>query len=72
MAKRQHWLGSHAETITQNVVGVVIGYAILTAFGLSSSESLHLQVVFFVASYTRGYIIRRVFARLEERSRSSE
>ena len=58
----QSWVLTHAETITQNVVGVVIGYIILKCFGLSNTESLHLQAVFFIASYTRGYLIRRIFS----------
>lgn len=58
----QSWVLTHAETITQNVVGLVIGYIILKCFGLSNTESLHLQAIFFIASYTRGYFIRRIFS----------
>lgn len=49
----QSWVLAHA---------AVIGYIILKCFRLSNTESLHLQAIFFIASYTRGYFIRRIFS----------
>ena len=57
----QKWYVSHAETMCQNFFGIIIGFIILHLWGLPLSESLTLQFIFFVAAYTRGYFIRRVF-----------
>lgn len=61
MRNGQSWLASHGETLSQNVVGLLIAFIILKAYGLSTSQSVQLQVIFFFASYTRSYIIRRIF-----------
>ncbi|QHJ79221.1 MAG: hypothetical protein [Caudoviricetes sp.] len=61
----QKWYVSHAETITQNIVGLLIGFIILNCFGLTASESVQLQAVIFATSYLRSYVIRRVFNNLE-------
>ncbi len=61
MSKNQTWIQSHLETLTQNIVGLIIGFIILTCWGLSPSESVSLQFVIFVSSYIRSYIIRRCF-----------
>lgn len=57
----QPWYISHAETLTQNIAGLVIAFIILKLFGMSTSESIQLQAVFFVTSYIRSYLIRRGF-----------
>lgn len=59
--EKQTWLQSHAETLTQNIVGLLIGFIILTCWGLTPMESVGLQVIIFLTSYARGYIIRRLF-----------
>ena len=51
----------HIETLTQMLVGLILGYVILRAFGLTNSQSLTLQLVFFVVSYARSYTIRLLF-----------
>ena len=51
----------HIETLTQMLVGLVLGYAILRAFGLTNSQSITLQFIFFVVSYARSYTIRWLF-----------
>lgn len=51
----------HIETLTQMLVGLVLGYVILRAFGLTNSQSIALQFVFFVVSYARSYTIRLLF-----------
>ena len=57
----QKWYISHAETLTQNVIGLAVGFIILKWWGLSVSESFTLQAVIFITSYLRSYIIRRFF-----------
>ena len=59
--KGQSWIESHLEQLTQNIVGLLIGFIILTCWGLTPMESVSLQVVIFITSYARGYIIRRLF-----------
>ena len=61
----QKWYIIHAEALTQNVLGLVIAFIILKLWGMSTSESLGLQVVFFIASYIRSYAVRRVFSRIK-------
>ena len=51
----------HIETLTQMLVGLILGYVILRAFGLTNSQSITLQAIFFVVSYARSYMIRWVF-----------
>lgn len=65
----QKWYISHAETITQNVLGLIISFIILRSFGMTTNESIHLQAVFFVVSYIRSYCIRRFFDNLNNRKK---
>ena len=51
----------HIETLTQMLVGLILGYVILRAFGLTNSQSITLQFIFFVVSYARSYAIRWLF-----------
>ena len=51
----------HIETLTQMLVGLILGYVILRAFGLTNSQSIALQFIFFVVSYARSYTIRWLF-----------
>ncbi len=60
----QKWYISHAETIVQNVLGLIISFIILKSFGMSTHESIQLQSVFFVVSYIRSYLVRRTFDKL--------
>lgn len=41
----QKWYISHAETLTQNVLGLVIAFIILKLFGLSTTQSIQIQAV---------------------------
>lgn len=63
MPVKQTWIQSHAETMTQNIVGLLIGFVVLKCFGLTAFESFQLQAVFFVTSYLRSFLIRRFFNR---------
>ena len=61
---KQPWYLMHAETITQNVLGQVIGLGILLAFQVDFHTAWKMEVVFFVASYIRSYFVRRFFDRV--------
>ena len=56
----------HLETLAQILVGNVVALVILYFYGMSLTQSLSLQVVFFVTSYIRSYFIRKTFIRLQE------
>lgn len=61
----QRWLASHAETITQNVVGQLLAVAILWAYGINwQTTGWKMQLTFFVVAYARGYAIRRIFNKI--------
>ena len=51
----------HIEALTQNIIGMIVAFIILKIFGMSFTESVALQAVFFITSYIRSYVIRRVF-----------
>ncbi|WP_419361432.1 DUF7220 family protein [Acinetobacter beijerinckii] len=70
MKNGQRWYVSHAETIVQNVLGLIIAFIILRCYGLSTHESVQLQVIFFFASYARSYAIRRAFNKIENKRTS--
>lgn len=55
----------HIEALTQNILGMIIAFAILHLWGMSVSESIALQCVFFITSYIRSYLVRKVFKRFE-------
>ena len=55
---------AHLETITQNILGIIAGLIILRLFNIPFSDSIQLQVIFFVVSYIRSYCVRRVFSKL--------
>jgi len=51
------------EATTNTVLGLLIGWAILRAYGLPASDSLALQGAFVLASWGRSYAVRHAFAR---------
>ena len=51
----------HLETLAQILVGNVVALVILYFYGMTLTQSLSLQVVFFVTSYIRSYFIRKMF-----------
>lgn len=55
---------AHLETITQNILGIIVGLIILRLFNIPFSNSIKLQVIFFVVSYIRSYCVRRMFSKL--------
>lgn len=56
------------ETIAQNVVGLIIGAVLLAVWiGPHFAKNAELQALFFVSSFARGYVIRRIFAHLGAR-----
>lgn len=56
---------SHIEALTQNILGMIIAFIILYLWGMSMSESIALQCVFFITSYIRSYLVRKFFQTLE-------
>ena len=54
----------HLETLAQILVGNVLALVILSLYGMTLTQSLSLQVVFFVTSYIRSYFIRKTFSKL--------
>ena len=58
---------SHLESLTQNILGLLIAFIILKIWGLSTTESVQLQAIFFVTSYLRSYFVRRTFNYLGEK-----
>lgn len=55
----------HIEALTQNVIGMIVAFIILKIFGMSFTESVMLQSIFFITSYIRSYAIRKLFKKVE-------
>ena len=51
----------HLETLAQILVGNVVALVILHFYGMTLTQSLSLQVIFFITSYIRSYFIRKMF-----------
>lgn len=62
MAKRH----SVYESITNVLVGAVISQVVLSCFGLPLADNLEITATMLVASFIRGYIVRRIFVRIHE------
>ena len=68
MQSKRH---STIESLTNVIVGLLVSFVIqLTLFpalGMHVSTNKHLLItfVFFVASFVRGYVIRRMFNRIK-------
>ena len=54
----------HLETLAQILVGNVVALVILYFYGMTLTQSLSLQVTFFITSYIRSYFIRKMFIKL--------
>ena len=54
----------HLETLAQILVGNVVALVILYFYGMTPTQSLSLQVIFFITSYIRSYFIRKTFSKL--------
>ena len=57
----------HLETLAQILVGNVVALVILSLYGMTLTQSLSLQVIFFITSYIRSYFIRKTFIKLQEK-----
>ena len=57
----------HLETLAQILVGNVVALVILYFYGMTLTQSLSLQVVFFITSYIRSYFIRKIFIKIHSR-----
>lgn len=58
---RQSWISTHAETVTQNVLGQFFYFLVLLAFGIPLGTIGGLQVACFFVGYSRSYAVRRFF-----------
>lgn len=56
----------HLETLAQIISGNIIALVILYFYGMTLTQSLSLQVVFFITSYIRSYFIRKTFSKMQE------
>lgn len=56
---------SHAEAMTQNVLGLLIAFIVLTCFGLEPMQSVQIQAILFFLSYARSYCVRYYFRRFD-------
>ena len=54
----------HLETLAQIISGNIIALVTLYFYGMSLTQSLSLQVVFFITSYIRSYFIRKMFIKI--------
>jgi len=68
--KKQSKKHSILESVTNTIIGLVISYTIqrliFPLYGIKISESTNLQItfIFFVASFGRSYLLRRIFNKL--------
>ena len=51
----------HLETLAQIISGNIVALVILYFYGMTLTQSLSLQVIFFITSYIRSYFIRKMF-----------
>ena len=58
---------THLETLAQIISGNIIALVILYFYGMTLTQSLSLQVIFFITSYIRSYFIRKTFIKLQEK-----
>ena len=52
---------SHAEAITNSIVGAALAQAVLWLFGMPLDEAVALNVTMIIISYLRAFVIRRAF-----------
>jgi hypothetical protein len=68
--KRQSKKQSILETVTNVIAGLMISFVIqivlypILNIPVSINQNLIITFVFFVASFIRGYVIRRIFNKL--------
>jgi len=68
MQSKRH---SHYEIITNQITGILIGWCLVYfAFPIigieaTASQATASSAIFFFASYTRAYVIRRIFNRIQ-------
>ena len=67
MQSKKH---THFEVITNQVAGLILGWCIVffifPFMGMESTATTATasSVIFFISSYTRSYVVRRIFNRL--------
>lgn len=68
---KQSWVSVHLETILQNVIGLLISFIVMKAYGVSTETTLLVQITIFICSYIRSYLIRSYFNKRLERLNES-
>lgn len=58
---------THIEAFANAVVGLLIAQGILWLWGMSGHEALVLNVIMFVVSYLRSFLIRMTFRKTDDR-----
>jgi hypothetical protein len=64
VTKMQTKRKSHAEVWANTIIGQILYFGVMFAFGTPIVLSLKIQGVGFVVSYARQYLIRRAFNKL--------
>jgi hypothetical protein len=68
--KRQSKKQSILETVTNVIAGLIVSFVIqliiypILNIPVSINQNIFITFVFFVASFIRGYVIRRIFNKL--------
>jgi len=63
---------SHYEVLTNQIVGIILGWSIVyfifpfIGIPITKTDATISTVIFFIASYTRAYTIRRIFTRINK------
>lgn len=71
MQSKKH---SHYEIITNQIVGIAIGWCLvyfafpLMGVEVNAPQATLSSFMFFIASYARSYVVRRVFNRLQNKN----
>jgi hypothetical protein len=55
---------SHAEALTNSIVGAALAQAVLWLFGMALAEAVSLNLTMITVSYLRAFVIRRAFERV--------
>jgi len=72
MQSKKH---SHFEIITNQITGIIIGWSLvyfafpIIGIDATITQATSSSVMFFFASYTRAYVLRRIFNRLHKKDK---
>lgn len=55
---------SHAEAVSNSIIGAGLSQLVLWLFGIPITEALTLNAIMIGVSYARAFVLRRLFARI--------